>query len=250
MDINAYSQEYSTSYDFEKTLVHYRRKLVIEFLEQHASASVLEVGCGLESVYTSYSADTNSSDTRWTIIEPSKQFFDKVRHALPSRVHMENEFLENVKQCGLKTFDVIICAGLLHEVPDPSHFLNSLKKFMSRDTVVHLSVPNAGSLHRIIARDMGLIKELGELSERNLSLGQDIVFNMSSLNAIICENGFNVTNHGGFFLKPFSHAQMQEIDTILTPQLLDGLYEAGKSLPDMASEIFIEFKLDNDVDSD
>jgi len=242
MNINEYSQTYMTSYDFEKTLVNYRRKVVIEFLQLNSSASVLEVGCGLESAYLTYIELADRADIEWTIIEPSIEFFEKAQNELPSSVYLKNEFLENVQKSDLGRFDTIICAGLLHEVVDPCHFLNSLKRFMCKDTVVHLSVPNAGSLHRVIAQNMGLINDLGELSERNLSLGQDVVFTMSSLKALIAKSGFNISNHGGFFLKPFSHAQMREINSILTPQLLDGLHETGKLMSDIASEIFVEFQ--------
>ena len=132
MNINEYSQAYMTSYDFEKTLVNYRRKVVIEFLKLNSSASVLEVGCGLESAYFSYIETGESADTEWTIIEPSIEFFEKAQNDLPSNVHLINGFLENVKKSDLGRYDAIICAGLLHEVADPSHFLNSLKRFMSK----------------------------------------------------------------------------------------------------------------------
>ena len=44
----------------------------------------------------------------------------------------------------------------------------------------------------------------------------------------------------GYFLKPFTHAQMESMASVMTPEVLDGLWHLGRELPDLASEIFVD----------
>ena len=43
-----------------------------------------------------------------------------------------------------------------------------------------------------------------------------------------------------YFVKPFTHSQMEKIASDLGSEVLDGLYRLGQEIPDLASEIFAE----------
>lgn len=40
-------------------------------------------------------------------------------------------------------------------------------------------------------------------------------------------------------MKPFTNAQMASIQELLSPAMLRGLWQLGRELPDLASEIYI-----------
>jgi hypothetical protein len=62
---------------------------------------------------------------------------------------------------------------------------------------------------------------------------------MTSLSDTVTMAGFVPVTEGGYFIKPFSHQQMESIEELITPRLLEGLWKLGQELPDIASEIYI-----------
>ena len=72
-DINQYTKDY-LNHDFEDTMVYYRRKKVLEILNQYKPKNILEVGCGIQSIFDFYTEYEN-----FTIIEPSIQFCEMIK---------------------------------------------------------------------------------------------------------------------------------------------------------------------------
>jgi hypothetical protein len=87
---------------------------------------------------------------------------------------------------------------------------------------------------------MGLIYSLDEFSRRNIDLDQRRVFDLGGLLAEMKLSGMRVTSTGGYLVKPFTHAQMEVLASVLSREVLDGLNELGKENPDWASEIWVE----------
>jgi hypothetical protein len=103
-----------------------------------------------------------------------------------------------------------------------------------------VNVPNATSFHRLLAKSMGLINDIKSPSTRNTELLQHRVYDVSSLRKEIEAIGLVMVGNGGYLVKPFTHAQMESISPYIGEDVFDGLFHLGKSLPDLASEIFIE----------
>ena len=85
---------------------------------------------------------------------------------------------------------------------------------------------------------MGLIQSEKDLGERNILLQQARIFSIEELTAILKEQGFEIIETGGYFIKPFTHSQMDNLP-FMTPELLDGLFQLGRKLPEIASEIYV-----------
>ncbi len=139
--------------------------------------------------------------------------------------------------------DLVLCSGLLHEVPDADVLLKAMRAWMAPGSVVHINVPNARSLHRQLAQAMGLIDDLKAISPRNAALQQSRVFDLPDLVAQLEQHGFSVVKSGGHLVKPFTHQQMEPLVAQLGREVMDGLYALGQQLPDMASEIYVEARL-------
>lgn len=241
--INHYQESYLNQYGFETQMVKYRRKLVMERLDAIKPSTVVEVGCGSELLYQHY-FQVAGAIAQWIIVEPGSEFYGMASNSgLPNLAVIQGFFEEAVPQIrALQPAppDMIIISSVLHEVMSPKELLRAAQSIMGDQSVLHVNVPNATSLHRILARSMGLIDDVKGLSTRNLELLQQRVYDAASLKIDIEMAGLVVANAGGYLVKPFTHAQMQTISPYIGEAVLDGLYQLGKAHPELASEIYLE----------
>lgn len=183
----------------------------------------------------------------WTIVEPSEVFAAHAQASIVERTNVnvflgmfENKYRELMD----KKFDVIIVSSLLHELEFPEKFLRCVWELCSEQTVVHINVPNANSIHRLLAEEACVISDRHELSGRNIVLQQQRVFDMNTLSTIVDECGFNKIDAGSYFPKFFTHAQMQKMldSEILSESIIAGMAQMIKYMPDNGSEIYINVK--------
>ena len=243
-DINKYEEEYLNS-DFECKMVEIRRKKVLEILNDFKPKRILEIGCGVEPIFKFY--DTYSL---YTVVEPSDHFFKtalREREGFKNRdISIYHDFIENlIDELRSKTFDFILLSGLLHEVKDPKKFISDIIKLMNPGAILHVNVPNANSFHRVLAKESGLIKSEHELSDNNIRLQQNAVFDLEMLKILINEIGGEVVQEGSYFIKPFTHKQMQRllVENIIDKRVINGFYEMTRHLPNMGAEIFVNVRL-------
>jgi len=179
----------------------------------------------------------------WVIIEPSQIFADHARASPLPGLHVLQGFFEDMAAQVPHAGDLVLCSGLLHEVPDSDHLISAMRTRMGPQTVLHINVPNARSIHRQLAQAMGLIDDLKAISPRNASLQQARVYDLPDLVAQLERHGLSITATGGHLVKPFTHHQMEPLVQALGRDVMDGLYALGKRLPDLASEIFVEARI-------
>lgn len=242
-DLQSYSEDYINQ-PFEAHQVEYRKKWVLEIIEKNNPKTILEIGCGVNPLFNFY-ADFELL----TILEPTKLFYERAVEEVSKRnlnkVQVFNNYFEDaLDSVDSNTYDLIIISALLHEIPDLDGFFKRLKEIVKPGTTVHIDVPNANSFHRLLAVEMGLIKSQKEMSGNNIQLQQNRVFDINSLEKIVIDNGFEVVEKGSYFIKPYTHAQMQKMmdQNIIDTKVLDGLYNMIKYFPDFGSEIYINFK--------
>ena len=240
-NILKYTSGYLSDYSFEKEMVHYRSKLVLDRLQYHSPQNILELGCGYELQSKAFKEQGGNWES-WTIVEPSNKFAEIARDSGLKKLHIIEDFFENttslLKQNSAP--DLIICSGLLHEVCDANIFIKKLASIMDANTILHVNVPNAKSFHRRLAVCMGISNKPESQSQRNLLLQQPRVYELQTLSNDLEEIGLKVIESGGFFIKPFTHEQMSSLDQVLNRKVLDGLDKLGRQHPDWASEIFLE----------
>ncbi len=238
--IQAYAAAYTQDYEFEAVMVAARQNLLRELINQLRPRVVVEVGCGSDLLINQISPDQGLQ--RWVIIEPSPEFREQAQAQAPQHLMLVPGFLEQVWPQVLATAgppDLVICSCVLHEVADPERFLGAVASLMAQHTWAHVNVPNAHSLHRRLAKAMGLIPDVKTMSQRNQALNQYQVYDLDLLRTQATRAGLTVVNEGGYFLKPFTHGQMAAIRSVLSPEMLSGLFELGRDLPELASEIYV-----------
>ncbi len=240
--ITSYTTEYMDDFGFEAEMVRYRRQLVLERLAHHSPQTIVELGCGADLQAQGY-WDAGGRWTDWVVIEPSQVFADHARASHLPGLRVVQGYFEDAAQQVPDVTDMIICSSLLHEVPDSDRLIATMCQRMGPQTVLHINVPNARSIHRQLAQSMGLIDNVKAISPRNASLQQPRVYDMPDLIAQLEDNGMSITATGGYLVKPFTHRQMEPLVSALGRDVMDGLYDLGKRLPDLASEIFVEARI-------
>ena len=128
---------------------------------------------------------------------------------------------------------------ILEHVDNPIDIMIRAKEWLSDNGVMILGVPNALSIHRLVAVKMGLLKAPNELNERDYQLGHQRVYSMETFIKDIKEAGLTIIEKGGVFFKPLSNGQ---IETNWNDNMIEGFYELGKDFPENAAEIFVVCK--------
>jgi 2-polyprenyl-3-methyl-5-hydroxy-6-metoxy-1,4-benzoquinol methylase len=244
-DINDYIKEYK-SYDFEQIQVVYRRKKVLERLNLYPHKNILEIGCGFEPIFQ-YIDDFDSM----TVVDPGIEFIKHAKNILKhesSNIRCIHGFFEDViPELSQQPYDFILVSSLLHELESPDNFLETLKSVCSLNTILHVNVPNAFSIHRILASEMGLITDVFQKSENQRKFQQFSTFSIDSLKELLANRQFKIIESGSYFIKPFIHNQMNMMLTsnIIDSKILDGLYKLTKYIPEYGSEIFVDCQINN-----
>lgn len=183
-NIKQYTKNYtSKEHDFEEIMVYYRRKKVLEILNKYNPKNILEIGCGMDSIFNYY-----KNFNKATIIEPSDAFYNKVISDFKEKDNIEifNDFLENItKTLKNNNFDFIICSSLLHEVNNPDSFLKDILKMCIKETIIHINVPNSNSFHLLWAYESGLINKLGNLTNTAIKFQQNTTFDLNKLTQFV-----------------------------------------------------------------
>ena len=175
--------------------------------------------------------------TELTVVEGSVDLCEKARESLPLSVNVVNAFFEDYSPN--TPADFVVASHVLEHVDDPIQLLRRIRSWIKPDGAVIAIVPNKESIHRRIARDMGLISKLDELSSRDHLVGHQRVYGLNELINHLSEAGFIVEEYRGFFLKPLSNGQMldwsipalrslNEIAKTTPPQLCANLAIIGR----------------------
>lgn len=229
-DLDQYN--FSTKKGFNSVLLKLRYQEIKKYFK---GKSCLELGCadgeGTKILLKHFN--------RVVAVDGSEKLINQAKEEIRSKkvsfIHSLFEKLELNKK-----FDVVILPHILEHIDNPIAILKKSKRFLKRNGVMIVDVPNAISIHRQVGVLMGMIRNEYSLNSADLSIGHKRVYDFNLLKRHIRKAGLKIINEGGVFLKPFSNAQME--------RLLDkkGVYafnEVGKRYPGIAAEIYVVCKL-------
>jgi 2-polyprenyl-3-methyl-5-hydroxy-6-metoxy-1,4-benzoquinol methylase len=245
IDIKEYAKNYIME-PFEYNMVRLRRKKVLEQISKYSHDTILEIGCGMSPLFLDI-----KECSRMIIVEPCKEFVNNAKE-LAQNYEMQIQVFEGyfedqvdfIGNLGID-YDVIVLSGVLTEVDDPQRILRATRELCSHNTFVHVNVPNAESLHRLIAKEMGLIHDIHEESEQMIKQQRQRTYDIESLVKEVKYAGFIVEETGSYFMKPFTHHQMQMcIDSgIINEDVLEGLYKIVRLFPKHGAEIYVDLRI-------
>lgn len=231
-DLDQQGKDYSkkTSVNYSSYIYPYRYQVV---KQRMTGPKVLEVGVGHADVTNWLSEDGRFEITS---IDGSKSVLD---HALekisyPERVNFIHTYFEEFESSDV--FDDILITNSLEHVVYPTGVLEHIKEFLKPKGKIHITVPNAMSIHRILGKEMGMLDREDSLNCHDIKVGHLRVYTMELLEEHVFNAGLNIVDSDGIILKPLSNLQM---NTLLDDEIIDGLFAVGRKLPELAAEIYL-----------
>ncbi len=237
-DIEKYAKDYLDD-EFEFVMSKYRKNMLVEMLKKYKPKNIVDIGPAYNYLFNDY----KDFDT-YIIVEPSKIMCDRI---VPQKgVRIINDFLENVDNSEFKNIDFVIASGMIHEVENPEKFLEKIHSICTKDTIVHVLAPNSNSFHLIFAKEAGMIKEIGEITDYSQKMQRLRTFNINSLEKLINDCGFETVEKGSFYFKFFNQSKMTKCikEKMLTDDLLDALVKlGGGAMRDYSAEIWVNGRI-------
>jgi 2-polyprenyl-3-methyl-5-hydroxy-6-metoxy-1,4-benzoquinol methylase len=165
-------------------------------------------------------------------VEQSGQYIDRARARSSVRAcYVRDDFERWVgvsRESLARRFDHVVATNVVHEVHDLSGLLDGCAGLLTRDALLHISLQNPQSIHRLVGRALGQIQDLREVAPEGQDLLTLRIYGVEELVSLIVAAGFEIVARHGVMLKPFPNAQMEK----LSVDQLEGLVAAGPSLPD------------------
>jgi len=138
-------------------------------------------------------------------------------------------------------FDTVVAEHVLEHVADAVALLRRARGWLKPGGKLILGVPNARSIHRLVAVKMGLLSRATDLNERDRKVGHRRVYTVEALERDIAASGLKLVSRQGVFFKPISNQQIEEH---WNESMIQGFFLLGQEFPDLAAEICAVCTLD------
>ncbi|MDD2702125.1 MAG: class I SAM-dependent methyltransferase [Sideroxydans sp.] len=231
--LEKYAADYITSDDSSQQRL--MRQLEIRVFSQHMNRGrALELGCEIGYMSELLSPLVGQLD----IVDASERFLERTRaRGLPNAAFHCSLFEEYQSP---QPYDSVFASHVLEHLLDVQQVLQMVKRVLKPSGLLFVAVPNARAQSRQLARHMGLIDSLYDLTPNDLRGGHRRVYDRVTLNRELESAGFEIIAQGGIFFKPFADFQMDKlIDSgILGEPQLEGLYRMGHEYPDMCADVY------------
>jgi len=195
--------------------------IVSEIIPLISGSNVLEMGFG-DDQWTSKIIEkvehTHIVDASSILLETCKE---KYKDAVTCYESFFEEFTPE------KKFDTIIASYILEHVEDPVLVLSKAIEWLKDDGTLIAIVPHAGSLHRRLAVEMGIQKEVSDLGDTDFQMGHRRVYSLTAFENDITKAGYNIVDKIGLNIKLLPQGMM----TQFSDEMLVGLMKLSKNLP-------------------
>lgn len=228
-----YASNYITSDDSSQQRL--MRHLEIRVFSQYMNRGrALELGCEIGYMSELLAPLVDQLD----IVDASQLFLERTKaRAIPNTRYFCSLFEEYKADCA---YDAVFASHVLEHLLNVQEVLGMVRQSLAPQGLLFVAVPNARALSRQLARHMGLIDSLYDLTPNDLRGGHRRVYDQVTLRRDLEQAGFEIVVQGGILFKPFADFQMDKlIDTgILGEPQLEGLYRMGYEYPDMCADVY------------
>ena len=239
-DLTKYFDDY-LNLPFERVQESFRKRIIIEHLEDNTmlKKSILEVGCGLDSIFNHLNATAECM-----IVEPIEQLlFSNNNSKLKSNIKKIPGRLEEVSHKINSKFHVIILSSLIHEIENPALLLNHCKDVLDKEGRILIVTNNQNSIHRILGVSMGELEKLDSRTSTENQMQQiSGAFTVKQLDVIVKSIGMKINKIETFFPKILPHKMMQSAldSNIIDMKFLNQMSNLINFLPKFGSEIILD----------
>ncbi|MEM4313265.1 MAG: methyltransferase domain-containing protein [Thermoplasmata archaeon] len=241
-DLNKYLRAYSNDFKFKNENEIYLNKFA-DIIKEDLSTNFIEnyLSFGIGHKIVSNSIIENGILTKriknYYIIDGSKELLDSFKnsHQNIPNLHFIHTYFEDFDIPLL--FDRIEMGFILEHVDDPLFILSKYKNYLKSNGKIHIAVPNAKSLHRLIGYYSGLLNDLYQLSEYDLMLGHKRYYDIDTIKHDILSSGLQITKIIGLMLKPITNEQMKILG--FNDNIIKALVKIGENYPEIANCIYL-----------
>jgi 2-polyprenyl-3-methyl-5-hydroxy-6-metoxy-1,4-benzoquinol methylase len=139
------------------------------------------------------------------------------------------------------TFDHVLAINVLHEVGDRSAVIKHLMKFMRPEGLLHVTLPNPLSLHRLSALGSGMISSLCELSARGRKYQTLRLQNADEFVRLMADLQLVEISRQPVLIKPLTNAAMEQ----LSEELIEAYDCLSRELPEFGAMTYFMFRKNN-----
>jgi len=179
------------------------------------------------------------------VVDGSSIFIDRLKkeqHAANIGFHLAL-FEEYDHQRSGKEYDYISCNYILEHVFDTGHILSNIHGMVSAEGFVFVTVPNAMALSRRLAKEMGLMDSLHDLTPNDHKHGHRRTYTLDSLRTEVLAAGFRIHEEAGIVFKILADFQLNKLlkEGFLTKDHILGMQRLAEQEGNMvyADSIFL-----------
>ena len=186
---------------------------------------VLELGCATGLM----TAEIAASGARVLAVDHDDRYLARTTRRALSGVETRRDDVTRIRVD--RRFDHVVATNIVHEVDDVPAFLDNCRHHLRSAGLLHVSLQNPRSIHRLVGREMGLIGDLRAVSDRGAQYHTLHMFTADELVALVEGAGFRVVHREGVLMKPLPNALMAQ----LSDEMIRGFIRAAKHAPELAS---------------
>jgi len=135
----------------------------------------------------------------------------------------------------IKKFSDILLTDSLEHIENPLYLLKIVRKWLTKNGRLHIIVPNALSVHRLLGVEMGYLKTPYELNENDIGSGHVKVYDHNILKAEIKEANLKLLVCEGVQFKPNTDIQLANMDDTFS----EGLNKLSYLFNENCAEIYV-----------
>jgi len=226
------AENFTTLEGMEYWSILYQYKIICDYFIGKAA---LELGCA-DGAFTEMLIEDFEEitviDGSSILLNRLKERLDKKKNVNKKKIYLINGFFEDVEL--EMSYDTIVMGHVLEHLDNPVSVLRKYKKYLKKDGVIIITVPNAKSFHRIAATKMNLLNSIYDLNETDLRLGHKRVYDLNKLKEDIKEAGLELIAQDGYWLKFLSNKQLMEQ---YNEEVIKAYMEMGREFIENAAEI-------------
>lgn len=177
-------------------------------IPEDGGRSALELGCG-KGLWTRALGDRYDAVD---VIDGSRELLDEVAANYGDRrakLTTHAGLVEDFEPAPGEVWQHVYVTFLLEHVVDPVAALEHIKRFLDKDGRLFIAVPNADSVHRVVAVRMGLIETTDQLSDNDRRVGHRRVYTPQLLRSQLASSGYTILQEHPIGLKPVTLKQME-----------------------------------------
>lgn len=240
-ELDAIAEYYIPENDFDKFLINYGLTTAQKYF---GKGCFLELGCATGESTLRLLHHVDNLD----VVEGAQSNIEKTRAKIEALIKDKqweknknivffNSLWEDFFWPEQKYSDIIWFHGLEH-INSPDKILSRARRSLLPGGRLHVITPNANSYHRKLGVNLGMLKDIHELNERDKKVGHVAVYDRQQVFDLLQKNGFLVKDWHGVFFKLFSNKIMFELCQ-KEKGLAGALFALGKDFPENCAELYI-----------